>query len=143
MAMYLGTMKRQLNSSCDRLLSRHQFGQPLIEQQALAHRLAEMQLRYEAARLVCLHGAWALDQPNQHEDPTLGAKLMVSEAVVRNSLDALHLHGAAGTLTGEIERDLRNALPSTVFSGGTELLKNQLARQVRSSRRTRRPTECR
>ncbi|QPF73614.1 acyl-CoA/acyl-ACP dehydrogenase [Roseateles sp. DAIF2] len=131
-AMYLGTMKRQLARCCAHLETRQQFGRPLIEQQALAHRLAEMQLRYESARLVCLQAAWSLDQPERRGDATLAAKLAVSDAALRNSLDALHLHGALGVLSGEVERDLRNVLPASLFSGSTEVLKNQLAQQLRS-----------
>ena len=41
------------------------------------------------------------------------------------------LHGALGMLSGAIERELRNALPSSVFSGGSEVLKNQLVQQLR------------
>lgn len=131
LALYLGTMKRQLGRCTDRLRNRQQFGKPLLDQQALAHRLVDMTVRYEAARLACLHAAWSLDNSQQGEFAAAIAKIVVSEAAVSNALDAVHLHGAEGILTGTVERDLRNALPSTLFSGGTELMKNQLARQLR------------
>jgi len=135
-ALYLGTMKRQLRACWAHLERREQFGRPLIEQQALAHRLGEMQLRYESARLLCLRAAWSLDhQSDWHGDASLSAKLAVSEAAVHNGMDAVHLHGALGMLSGEVERELRNALPCTVFSGGTEVLRNQLVQQLRSEYR--------
>ncbi|WIW00029.1 acyl-CoA dehydrogenase family protein [Kinneretia aquatilis] len=131
-AMYLGTMKRQLRACWSHVEEREQFGRPLIEQQSLAHRLADMQLRYESARLLCLRAAWSLDLPQPARgDASLAAKLALSEAAVLNGLDAVHLHGALGMLSGAIERELRNALPSSVFSGGSEVLKNQLVQQLR------------
>lgn len=140
-ALYLGTMRRQLARCVAHLEEREQFGRPLIEQQSLAHRLADMQLRLESARWMCLHAAWSLDQPTSDDDATLGAKLAVSEAALQNSLCAVHLHGARGVLCGSSERELRDALPASLFSGATEVLKNQMARQLRrSARRARRPS---
>lgn len=138
-AMYLGIMRRQLHLSCRHAEQRVQFERPLIEHQAIAHRLADMKLRLEAARLATAHAAWSLDHPPADPGASAIAKLLVSEACVRNGLDAVHIHGACGVLSGEIERQLRNAIPSTLFSGASEVLKNQLVRQLRAEcRRTTR-----
>lgn len=138
-ALYLGVMRRQLRQCCARAESRRQFGRPLIEHQAIAHRLADMKLRLEAARLATLRAAWALDHPDGGGggDPgaSILAKLLVSDACVRNGLDAVHIHGAAGVLSGDAERQLRDAIPSTLFSGASEVLKNHLVRQLRAQGR--------
>ncbi|MDT8997737.1 acyl-CoA dehydrogenase [Paucibacter sp. APW11] len=131
-AMYLGVMQRQLRLSCQRAEGRVQFGQALIEQQAVSHRLADMKLRLEAARLATARAAWSLDHPPADPSASAIAKLLVSEASIRNGLDALQIHGASGVLSGDIERQLRNALPSSLFSGTTEVLKNHLVRQLRA-----------
>jgi alkylation response protein AidB-like acyl-CoA dehydrogenase len=134
-AMYLGVMRRQLRQTCRRAETRVQFGKPLIEQPAVAHRLADMQLRWKAGRLATYRAAWSLDQGRGDAAASAIAKLLVSEAAVQNGLDALHIHGASGVLCGDIERQLRNALPSTLFSGTTDVLKNQLVRLLRSESR--------
>ncbi len=134
-AMYLGVMRRQLRQTCERAETRQQFGQPLIEHQAVGHRLVGMRLRWEAARLCAYRAAWSLDQGRGDASASAIAKLLVSEAAVHNGLDALHVHGAAGVLCGDIERQLRNALPSTLFSGTTDVLKNHLLRQLRGDYR--------
>lgn len=131
-AMYLGVMQRQLLKSCQRAQSRQQFGQALIEHQAIAHRLADMKLRLEAARLATARAAWAFEHEPSDASASAIAKLLVSEACIQNGLDAVHIHGAAGVISGDIERQLRNALPSTLFSGASEVLKNQLVRQLRA-----------
>lgn len=134
-AMYLGVMRRQLRQTCRRAESRVQFGQPLIEQQAVAHRLADMRLRWASARLATYHAAWSLDQGQGDAAAAATAKLLVSQAAIRNGLDALHIHGASGVLCGDTERQLRNALPATLFSGTTDVLKNQLVRLLRNEQR--------
>lgn len=131
-AMYLGVMRRQLRQTCRRAETRVQFQRPLIEHQAIAHRLADMKLRLEAARLATAKAAWSLDNPPADPSASAISKLLVSDACIRNGLDAVHIHGAAGVMSGDIERQLRNALPSTLFSGASEVLKNHLVRHLRN-----------
>lgn len=138
-AMYLGVMRRQLQQTCRHAETRKQFGRALIEHQAVAHRLAGMRLRWETAQLCTYRAAWSLDHGHGNAAAAAVAKLVVSDAAVHNGLDALHLHGAAGVLSGDIERQLRNALPSTLFSGTTDVLKNQLVRQLRMECRLNKP----
>lgn len=130
-AMYLGVMRRQLHQACRRAETRVQFDRPLVEHQAIAHRLADMKVRLEAARLATARAAWSLDHPPADPSASAVAKLLVSDACIRNGLDAVHIHGASGVLSGDVERQLRNAIPSTLFSGASEVLKNHLVRQLR------------
>jgi alkylation response protein AidB-like acyl-CoA dehydrogenase len=131
-AMYVGVMRTQLHQTCLRAETRVQFQRPLIEHQAIAHRLADMKLRLETARLATAKAAWSLDNPPADAGASAIAKLLVSDACIRNGLDAVHIHGASGVLSGDIERQLRNAVPSSLFSGATEVLKNNLVRQLRN-----------
>jgi alkylation response protein AidB-like acyl-CoA dehydrogenase len=54
----------------------------------------------------------------------------VSEAAVQNALDALQIGGGAAMMSGEIERLLRDAVPSRVFSGTNEIQRNNVARAM-------------
>ncbi|MBI3898689.1 MAG: acyl-CoA/acyl-ACP dehydrogenase [Gammaproteobacteria bacterium] len=132
-ALYLGLMQRQFDLTLARSESRQQFGQAIGDHQAIGHKLVAMYLRLETARLAVHKAAWHLDQGKSHPISSAMAKLLASDGAVQNGLDALQIHGAYGVLTGEIERQLRNSLPSTIFSGTTEVLKNNLARQLRTA----------
>lgn len=132
-ALYLGLMQRQFEMTLARGESRRQFGRPIIENQAVSHKLADMYLRLETARLAVYKAAWHLDNGKRHSVSSAMAKLLTSESAVQNALDAMQIHGAYGVLTGEIERQLRNTLPATVFSGTTEVLKNNLVRELRAT----------
>ena len=59
------------------------------------------------------------------------AKAFVSEASVRVHLDALQVHGGYGYMSEfEIERDLRDALGGTLYSGTTEIQRRIIARSL-------------
>ncbi len=127
-AFYVGMLDRQLEMTVAFARKRKQFGKALIKHQAVAHRLADMKLRLEQARLLLYKACWALDQG---QDATLDvalSKLAISEAAVQSSLDAVHLHGGEGYKTdGEIEAMLRDAIPATIFSGTSEMQRNLVA----------------
>jgi alkylation response protein AidB-like acyl-CoA dehydrogenase len=59
------------------------------------------------------------------------AKLFVSEAMVQSGLDAIQIHGGYGYTTEyEVERDLRDALGSTLYSGTSEIQRTIVARHL-------------
>lgn len=130
-ASYLGQMERQLEQSITYAQNRRQFGKPLAKHQAIAHRLADMKARLEAARLLLYRACWHFDQG---EDALLDislSKLAVSEAAVLGGLDAIHIHGSTGiNCEYGVEQMLRDALPATIFSGTSEMLHDIIASEL-------------
>src|SRR6266852_5346226 len=61
-AGYLGQMERQLERTITYAKERRQFGKSLGKHQAIAHRLADMKVRLEAARLLLYRACWRFDQ---------------------------------------------------------------------------------
>ena len=56
------------------------------------------------------------------------AKLYVSDCFVKSSLDAIQIFGGYGYMTEqEIERDLRDAVGSSIYSGTSEIQRNIIA----------------
>ena len=129
-AAYLGAMKRVLDSTVDYVRERRQFGEAIGGFQAVSHRVVDMMLRYESARLMLYKAARGLvDGSDDQIGPAL-SKIAVSEAAVQLGLDAIQLRGALGILDGEAETLLRDALPSRIFSGTNEIQKNNIARAL-------------
>jgi clorobiocin biosynthesis protein CloN3 len=63
--------------------------------------------------------------------PAALSKVAVSEAAVASGLDAIQIFGAAGYLTESgIEQQVRDAIPSTIFSGTTQIQREMIAREV-------------
>ncbi len=117
----LGAMQRQLETCVEYARERRQFGQPIGKFQAVADKVADMYLRLEAARLLIYQAAW-LGQQGSAVAAAAAAKLFTSEAWIASSLDAVQIHGAYGYMRESgIERDLRDAVASTIYSGTSEI----------------------
>lgn len=118
---YVGLMDDQLERCVERARKRRQFGRSIGKNQAVSHRIAAMRQRLEGARLLLYRACWAIDE-GRDDELTIGlAKAAVSQASVANSLDAVQIFGAAGYLSGGAEQQLRDCVPSTIFSGTTEI----------------------
>jgi len=120
-AGYLGLMDRVVDRCVAYARERHQFGAPIGSFQAVRHRIADMKLRLEGARSLLYRACAARDSGDAVLLAAL-AKATVSEAAVRTTTDALQVFGAVAYLGGSPEeRALLDALPSTVFSGTSEM----------------------
>ncbi|OLZ60596.1 acyl-CoA dehydrogenase [Streptomyces sp. IMTB 2501] len=128
--IYLGLMERQLADCVERAGQRRQFGRRIAEFQAVSHRIAVMKQRLEAARLLLYRACWLLDQEEEHVSAVALSKVAVSEAAVANSLDAIQIFGGAGYLAGGAEEQLRDSVPTTLFSGTTEIQRELVAREL-------------
>jgi alkylation response protein AidB-like acyl-CoA dehydrogenase len=131
LASAVGAMQRQLEACVAYARERRQFGQPIGKFQAVAGKVADMYLRMEAARLLIYRTAWLGDQGKPVLAEAAAAKLFASEAWVASSLDAIQLHGAYGYMKESgIERDLRDAVAGTIYSGTSEIQRVILANML-------------
>ena len=131
LASAVGAMQRQLEACVEYARVRKQFGQPIGKFQGVADKVADMYLRVEAARLLVYQAAWLGQQGKPVLAEAAAAKLFTSEAWVASSLDAIQLHGAYGYMKESgIERDLRDAVAGTIYSGTSEIQRVILARML-------------
>ncbi|MFB9247339.1 acyl-CoA dehydrogenase family protein [Sphaerisporangium melleum] len=130
-AAYLGRMQRLLDRCVSHAVGRRQFGRRIADNQAVSHRLARARLRLEAARLLLWQACWRLDQGEPAVLDVAMAKLAISEGAVEAGLDAMRILAGAGVRAdGGVERELRDALPATVFSGTSEIQLEQIAKEL-------------
>ncbi len=131
LACYLGAMERQLEACVAYAKERRQFGKPIAEFQSVSNRLVDMKVRLETSRLLLYKGAWVKQANGTAGADTAIAKLYLSEAWVRSCLDAVQIHGGYGFTTEyEVERDLRDSIGSTLYSGTSEIQRNLIARSL-------------
>lgn len=122
LASAVGAMQRQLETCVNYARTRQQFGQPIGKFQSISNKIADMYLRLEAARLLIYRVAWLKQQDKSAMAEAAAAKIFTSEAWIRSSLDAIQIHGAYGYMTeSEIERDLRDSVAGTIYSGTSEV----------------------
>lgn len=133
LATAVGAMQRQLEQVIAYAKDRQQFGQPIAAFQAVSHRIAEMEVRLQASRMLLYKAAWAKDREGGNTTPleSAEAKLFISEAWVQSSLDAIQIFGGTGYMTeSEVERDLRDAIASRIYSGTSEIQRNIIAKSL-------------
>jgi alkylation response protein AidB-like acyl-CoA dehydrogenase len=130
-AAYVGSMDRQLEQTVAFAKSRKQFGRPIGKYQAVSHRISAMSERLEAARLLLYKACWQKDRGEDASAAIARAKRAVSEAAVESGLDAIRIHGGLGvTVEGRVEQALRDAVPSMLFSGTSEIQREIIARDL-------------
>jgi hypothetical protein len=122
LASTVGGMDRQLERSLAYARERKQFGRPIGSFQAVSHKLVDMRLRLDTARLLLYRLGWLIDRGEPTTLESALVKLYLSDCYVRSSLDALQVHGGYGYMAEyELERDVRDAIGSRLYSGTSEL----------------------
>jgi len=126
---HVGAMERQLEDCIRYTRERRQFGQTIGKFQSVGNRIADMKVRLETARLLLYKVAWL----NQMGKPAIMeaalAKLYLSECFVQSSMDAVRTYGGYGYMTEfEVERDMRDAIGGTLYSGTSDIQRIIIAR---------------
>ncbi len=128
LASAVGSMQRLLERCIRFAKERKQFGQPIGKFQLVASRIVDMKLRLESARHMLYHGAWLRGEGKSAIMEASMAKLHISESWLQSCQDAIQLHGAAGyMIETEIERELRDATASRIYSGTNEIQRTLIA----------------
>ena len=128
LASYVGTMQRQIETCVKYARDRKQFGKPIGRFQAVAHKIANMKIRLEAARWLVYRVAWLKQQGKSAVLDAAVAKAFVSENLIQSCLDAVQIHGGYGYMSDfGVERDLRDSISGTIYSGTSEIQRNIIA----------------
>ncbi|GIV58966.1 MAG: acyl-CoA dehydrogenase [Rhodothermaceae bacterium] len=128
-AMHCGTMHRLLDKVVAYARTREAFGQKIGKYQAVSHKIVDMKIRLEAARLLAYKAATRLDKARDVAVDASVTKVFVSEALLQTALDAVQIYGGNGFMTEyEVERVLRDAVGGKIYSGTNEIQRNMLAK---------------
>jgi alkylation response protein AidB-like acyl-CoA dehydrogenase len=131
-ACSLGGARLALETTLDYVKSRKQFGSALAEFQNTQFKLADMATDLEAARLMVLRGAWAID--NDHPEKTKWcamAKRLTTDVCFQIADEALQLHGGYGYLKDyPLERIVRDLRVHRILEGTNEIMRVITAREM-------------
>jgi alkylation response protein AidB-like acyl-CoA dehydrogenase len=126
---HVGAMERQLEECIRYARERRQFGQAIGKFQSVANRIADMKVRLETARLLLYKVAWLNQNGKSAVMEAALAKLYLSESYVSSSMDAIRTYGGSGYMSElEVERDLRDAIGGTIYSGTSDIQRMIIAR---------------
>jgi alkylation response protein AidB-like acyl-CoA dehydrogenase len=122
LASAVGAMQRLLETTVRYAKDRKQFGQSIGKFQLIASKIVDMKMRLDQARAALYQTAWLQSRGKSIFLEAALTKLTISENWVKCAEDAIQIHGGYGYMVeAEIERELRDALGSRLYSGTSEV----------------------
>ncbi|MGI8650739.1 MAG: acyl-CoA dehydrogenase family protein [Rubrobacter sp.] len=111
---------------------RKTFGKAIAEHQAIAFKLAEMQVKIRAARLLTYEAAWLKDAGERVTEAGARAKLFASQTANEVAFEAVQILGGRGYMRdeGPVERLYRDARVTEIYEGTSEIQKLVLSRAI-------------
>lgn len=127
-AAHVGQMERILERGVQYARTRQQFGKAISKFQGVSHKLADFKVQLECARLLTYRAATKLEKTRGVAFDAAMVKLFVSESLVKGALDVLQVFAGYGYATEyEIEREVRDAIGSRIYSGTSDMQRNTIA----------------
>ncbi len=128
-ACLLGQLERVLEECVRYAKERKAFGHSIGDFQAISHKIARMKMDAELGRLALYHAATLKNQRKRAALESSVAKLFISESIKQACLDAVQIRGGYGYMSEYgVERELRDSIASTIYSGTSEMQFNIIAR---------------
>ena len=120
-----GALELALNYSRERKA----FGVEISKHQAIQFKLADMATQVEAARLLCLSAAQKKDAGEDFSQEGAMAKLFASEVAMKQTVEAVQIHGGYGFVKEyHVERLMRDAKITQIYEGTSEIQRIVISR---------------
>jgi alkylation response protein AidB-like acyl-CoA dehydrogenase len=134
-AQALGIAEAAFRYAADYAAERTTFGKPIAEHQAVAFKLADMQTRIKAARLLTHEAAWMRDQGMRVTEAGARAKLYASQVANEVTYDAVQTLGGYGYMKDHpVERYYRDARVTEIYEGTSEIQRLVISRGILKER---------
>ncbi len=131
-AQALGIARAAYEYSLDYAKEREQFGRKIIENQAIAFKLADMKMEIDAARLLVWRACWmgANGKPFENGEGSM-SKLKAGEVAVWATEQAIQILGGYGYIREfPVEQWHRDSKIYTLFEGTSEIQRLVVARAI-------------
>jgi alkylation response protein AidB-like acyl-CoA dehydrogenase len=126
----LGIAQASLDESIKYSQVRKQFNEPISAFQATRFKIARMAMDVNAGRLLLYQACAKKDRHEVYIKEAAMAKLFCSEVAVRNSLEAVQIHGGYGYIKEyPVERFMRDSKITTIYEGTNEVMHLIIAEQ--------------
>ena len=134
-AQALGIAEAAFRYATNYAAERTTFGKPIAEHQAIAFKLADMQTKIEAARLLTHEAAWMKDEGERHTEAGARAKLYASEVANEVAHEAIQVLGGQGYMKDHpVERYYRDARVTEIYEGTSEIQRLVISRAILKER---------
>jgi alkylation response protein AidB-like acyl-CoA dehydrogenase len=122
-----GAFERALKYSKERKA----FGTEIFNHQAVAFKLADMAVKIENGRNLCLKSAWLKDQHLPYGIMSAMAKQYCADIAMEVTTEAVQIHGGYGYVKEyHVERLMREAKLTQIYEGTSEVQKIVISRSL-------------
>lgn len=122
-----GAFERALKYSKERKT----FGTEIANHQSVAFKLADMAVKIENARNLCLKAAWLKDQKKPYGYASAMAKYYAAEIAMQVTTEAVQIHGGYGYVKEyHVERLMREAKLTQIYEGTSEIQQIIISREI-------------
>ncbi len=130
-AQAVGIARAAYEFALDYAKQRTTFGRPIIENQGIAFKLADMALEIDAARLLTYRAAWLARNGQFHHAEGSMSKLKAGETAVWVTEQAIQILGGYGYIRDfPVEKWYRDAKIYTIFEGTSEIQRIVISRAL-------------
>jgi alkylation response protein AidB-like acyl-CoA dehydrogenase len=130
-AQALGIAEAAFRYASNYAAERTTFGKPIAEHQAVAFKLADMQTKIRAARLLVHEAAWMKDRGMRVTEAGARAKLYASQVANEVTYEAVQVLGGYGYMKDHpVERYYRDARVTEIYEGTSEIQRLVISRGI-------------
>ncbi|MEC3470176.1 acyl-CoA dehydrogenase AcdA [Bacillus cereus group sp. MYBK29-1] len=130
-AQAVGIAQGALDASVEYARERHQFGKPIVAQQGIGFKLADMATDVEAARLLTYQAAWLESEGLPYGKESAMSKVFAGDAAMKVTTEAVQVFGGYGyTKDYPVERYMRDAKITQIYEGTQEIQRLVISRML-------------
>jgi acyl-CoA dehydrogenase len=127
----IGVARRALEESIKYAKERETFGQAIWQHQAVGHKIADMAMNIEAARLLAWQAAWMVDNGIANPKMPAFAKAFAADMAMKVTVDAIQVFGGYGFMKEyPVEKLMRDVKVFQIYEGTSEIQRNIIVREL-------------
>jgi len=130
-AQAVGIAQGALDAAIAYAKERKQFGKPIVENQGISFKLADMATSIEASRLLTYQAAWLESMGLPYGKESAMSKLMAGDTAMKVTTEAVQIFGGYGyTKDYPVERYMRDAKITQIYEGTQEIQRLVISRMI-------------
>lgn len=127
----VGVARRAMEECIRYAKERETFGQPIWQHQAIGHKIADMAINIEAARLLVWQAAWMVDHGAENPKMAAYAKAFAADMAMQVTVDAVQVFGGYGYMKEyPVEKLMRDVKVFQIYEGTSEIQRNIIVREL-------------
>jgi acyl-CoA dehydrogenase len=127
----VGVAQRAMDEPTQYARERMAMGRPIWQYQAIGHKVADMAMNIEAARLLVHKAAWAVDTGSTNTTAAAFAKAFAADMAMKVCTDAVQVFGGYGYMSEyPVEKLMRDIKIYQIYEGTSQIQREIIVRSL-------------